>query len=182
MVIRLGDDSFLVALEGIEGSGKSVLSENLREFFEEEGFNILKVEEPTDFLESKIRENNGHDFHPEINALLFAADRLKQYDEVIRPAEEKNDIILMDRSIISSYAYQSSLDVNMEWIDEINRYMPIPDVVVFLDVDPEVGLDRISDRDEDSDFDEWILENKEDLFREFMKKDEVKSQIERIQA
>jgi dTMP kinase len=113
------------------------------------------AKEPSEFLSGVIKEQNNP---PEVNALLFAADRLNQFKKVVKPALEKGKIVVLDRSIFSSFAYQSAEGVSFEWLEAINRYTPLPDLVIILDIDPKIGLRRIEGRKEASKFDKAVNE------------------------
>lgn len=84
----------------------------------------------------------------EINGLLFAADRLKQFSEVVKPALEKHKMIVMDRSVFSSFAYQSAQGASLKWLETINKYTPLPGLAIVLDTLPEIGLKRVEERGE----------------------------------
>jgi dTMP kinase len=80
---------------------------------------------------------------PETIALLFAADRLDHYESEIRPALNKGLWVISDRYLDSSLAYQGSM-LSPDWVETINRFAPAPDLTVYLDVDVDVALGRIS--------------------------------------
>lgn len=92
----------------------------------------------------------------EINGLLFAADRLKQFNEVVKPALEKHKMVVMDRSVFSSFAYQSAQGASLEWLETINKHTPLPGLAIVLDTPPEVGLKRVEERGEISNFDKMF--------------------------
>jgi len=139
----------LITFEGIEGSGKTVISRNLQKKLEAEGYKVLWEREPTeskigrlieDILERKTKVAE------EALPLLFAADRADHTGRIIIPAIKKGYIILCDRYIHSSLAYQKagmSKLFEKKWLEEINRYSIKPDLVLFLDINPEEGLRRI---------------------------------------
>lgn len=142
-----------IALEGIEGAGKSLHAKLLSEYLTNCGYSCVLVKEPTGFLGGMIKEQNNS---PEVNALLFAADRLKQFKEVVEPALEEGKIVITDRSVFSSFAYQSAQGVRLEWLEMINKNVPLPDLVIILDVGPQVGLQHIAERNETSIFDKKV--------------------------
>lgn len=78
--------------------------------------------------------------------LLFAADRADHTKRIISPAIEKGYVVISDRYLHSSLAYQQSgmeTTFGREWLEEINKYSIKPDLVIFLDITPEAGLSRI---------------------------------------
>ena len=78
-----------------------------------------------------------------VEALLFAADRIDHLNKIIRPLLEKGFIIISDRYVHSSIAYQSITVGDQGWVEELNKFAEKPDLVILLDVDPETGLKRI---------------------------------------
>lgn len=139
----------MITFEGTEGSGKTVASKGLQKWLEAKGYKLLWTREPTDsrigvliedILERKVKVAE------EAVPLLFAADRADHTQRVIIPAINKRYIVLCDRYIYSSLAYQRggmSQTFKKEWLEEINRYSIKPDLVFFLDIGPEEGLRRI---------------------------------------
>jgi dTMP kinase len=80
----------------------------------------------------------------EVEALLFAADRFEHIRDVIEPALQRGKIVISDRYIHSSLAYQGARMVDLEWLRKINAFMLKPDLGIYLDVSPKVGLSRKS--------------------------------------
>lgn len=143
----------IIALEGIEGAGKTLHAKLLAEYLKGQGYPCVSVKEPSDFLGRVIKEQN----HPaEVNALLFAADRLKQFKKKVRPALKEGKVVVTDRSVLSSFAYQSARGVNLGWLETINKCVPLPNLAIVLDVNPDVGLGRIGGRNETSCFDKRV--------------------------
>jgi len=92
------------------------------------------------------------DLHPRAEALLFAAARAELVEEVIRPALERGAVVLCDRYLDSSLAYQGGArGLGLGPVTEVNRFATagiLPDLVVLLDLDPAAGLARrAGDRD-----------------------------------
>jgi dTMP kinase len=146
----MGGKGMIIALEGIEGAGKTLQARLLSEHLESRGYPCALAKEPSEFLKEAIK---GQSNPPEVKALLFAADRLSQFRKVVKPALERGMIVVLDRSVLSSLAYQSAEGVSLEWLEAINRYTPLPDLVIILDVDPRTGLRRIEGRREESELD-----------------------------
>ncbi|MCD6341314.1 MAG: dTMP kinase, partial [Thaumarchaeota archaeon] len=76
----------------------------------------------------------------------FAADRMIHLKRVILPLLEKGFIVVSDRYLHSSLAYQSVTTGDQSWVEELNKYSRRPDVAILLDVDPAVGLERLKKR------------------------------------
>ena len=129
----------IIAIEGIDGAGKTTISNMLYNEFKNK-LRIKLIKEPnTDnkigrILKEYLKENISGKFL----ALLYAADRLYTYEFL----EKSYDIIISDRSIFSSIAYQS-IYLPEEWILEINKFIPFPKYVIYLDISPETSLKRI---------------------------------------
>lgn len=78
-----------------------------------------------------------------VEALLFAVDRVDHMEREIKPALEKGKIVVSDRYIYSSLAYQGAAGLDLKWIEEINRSSLPPNLAVYIDVPPEVVVKRI---------------------------------------
>ena len=141
-----------ITFEGPEGSGKSTVIIAVKDFLEKEGYSILTTREPGGIkIAEDIRniildkENVEMDAHAE--ALLFAASRSQHYNEKILPALEAEKIILCDRFIDSSLAYQGhARGLGIDNVYEINKFAignNLPELTIFIDVPPKVGLKRV---------------------------------------
>ncbi len=148
---------FLIAVEGIDGAGKTTQARMLVRWLAERGLKAHYTREPTDGPVGRILREMAlrRDVEPRVEALLFAADRLHHVREVINPLISKGYIVVSDRYIHSSLAYQSETTGQPEWVREINRFAPPPDLAILLDVEPSVGLSRI--RGERSRFEDPVL-------------------------
>ena len=144
--------SYLINLEGGEGSGKSTVLKMLAAALEEKGFSVVCTREPggIDIAEQirqviLDRDNTAMDARTE--ALLYAAARRQHLVEKIIPALEAGSIVLCDRYIDSSLAYQGyARGLGMEEIFAINKFAIdeyMPDLTLYFDVNPKVGLARI---------------------------------------
>ena len=141
----------LIAFEGGDGAGKSTQAAELAAALESRGLTVLRTREPGGTpIGEKLRSlvlDHGHghiDAHTE--ALIFAASRAAHASQVIRPALERGEIVLTDRYIDSSVAYQGSgRNLGTGAVRDINDWATsglTPDLTVLLDVDPEVGRRR----------------------------------------
>ena len=136
---------FLIAVEGIDGAGKTTQARMLVRWLNERGLKAYYTREPTDGPIGRILREMAlrRDVEPRVEALLFAADRLHHLREIINPLLAKGYIVVSDRYLHSSLAYQSETTGQPEWVKEINRFAPPPDLSILLDVEPKVGLSRI---------------------------------------
>ncbi|MDR1319999.1 MAG: dTMP kinase [Gracilibacteraceae bacterium] len=137
-----------IVLEGIDGSGLSTQAARLvSALAEQTGRKTLLTKEPTDgpagLLIRQALSGRLRDIPAPGLALLFAADRLDHLRNFILPALERGEIIVCDRYLWSSLAYQS-LECDAAWVKEINRFARQPDLTLFLRVRPAVSLARIA--------------------------------------
>jgi dTMP kinase len=149
----LGSGGLLIAFEGIDGSGLTTHSKLLVRRLREEGYKVGYSKEPTWgpigvlIRELLLQPTVDH----EVLALLYAADRLwhlRAYSCLgvgLLKALEEGYIVVLDRYKYSSMAYQS-LGAPLEWIEAINSRAPEADIIVYLDVPPEVALNRVQAR------------------------------------
>ena len=144
-----------LAVEGVEGAGKSTIVARLADAFEAQGDDVVVVREPggTELGEGIRRLLlHGPAMTPWAEALLFAAQRSQLAAEVIRPALERGAVVIGDRSVYSSLAYQGharGLGVDLvRTVNEAGLDGTWPDRVVLLRIDPTTGLGRqaVADR------------------------------------
>ncbi|MCR8846670.1 dTMP kinase [Paenibacillus sp. SC116] len=142
-----------ITLEGGEGAGKSTAIRLLQQQLEELGQSVVVTREPGGIhIAERIREVILDKEHTAMDArteaLLYAAARRQHLVEKVRPALETGAVVLCDRFVDSSLAYQGharGLGVDAVW--EINRFAIhdlMPDITFWLDIDPAVGLARIA--------------------------------------
>jgi dTMP kinase len=149
--VTTNSPGLFIAFEGGDGAGKSTQAARLAETLETRGLTVLRTREPGgtpigERLRSLVLDHgHGHiDAHTE--ALIFAASRAAHASQVIRPALERGEIVLTDRYIDSSVAYQGAgRDLGTEAVRDINEWATSglqPDLTVLLDVDPVLGRRR----------------------------------------
>ncbi|MEM4471168.1 MAG: dTMP kinase [Zestosphaera sp.] len=134
--------SYFIVFEGLDGSGKTTVSLRIVEALAREGFKVLYTYEPysEDFI--KLINDYGKRLGGVMEAYLMAADRYNHVVSVITPALREGLIVVSDRYYYSSLAYQGAKGVNVEWIKTLNKFAPEPDLAIYLDVEPSVGLRR----------------------------------------
>ncbi len=149
-----------ITFEGPEGSGKSTVIVAVKDFLEKEGYSILTTREPggikiAEDIRSIILDKKNTEMDAHAEALLFAASRSQHYNEKIKPALEADKIILCDRFIDSSLAYQGhARGLGVEEVYQINKFAigdKLPDLTLFFDVPPKVGLSRVFNNTRDVD-------------------------------
>lgn len=146
-----------IAFEGGEGAGKSTQTVKLSAWLKVGGYRCIVTREPgATQLGRRIRElvlnHSENEPTPRAEALLYAADRAQHVDTVIRPALDKGAVVLTDRYVDSSLAYQGAGRAlptdEVAWLSQWATRGLRPDLVVLLDVDPEIGLSRVGRRGE----------------------------------
>ncbi len=145
-----------VALEGGEGAGKSTQARLLRERLEAEGHEVVLTREPGDTLVgARVREllldpATGR-MSDRTEALLYAADKAEHVESVVRPALERGQVVVTDRYVDSTLAYQGAgraLDpADLEWVARWSTGDLRPHLTVLLDLDPARGMGRFEGRD-----------------------------------
>jgi len=136
----------LIVLEGGDGAGKTAQARILRSSLETKGYKVHPTAEPSRTAVGRLIRRNllqTEKMLPEVEALLFAADRFLHLQSEIRPALAAGKVVVCDRYMYASFAYQGAQGVNLNWLREINRFAEKPDLAIYLDVPPDMGLKRI---------------------------------------
>jgi len=145
-----------ITIEGGEGAGKTSMIGRIQALLSQKGRTVVTTREPGGIrIAERIREVLLNPMHTEMDerteALLYAAARRQHLVEKVTPALECGDIVLCDRFIDSSLAYQGyARGLGIEEVYTINKFAIgglMPDVTFFLDLAPEVGLARIRSND-----------------------------------
>lgn len=145
---------FLIALEGGDGAGKSTQAEALAEWIRAKGHEVVLTREPGATpvgkrLRSILLDVSSAGLSHRAEALLYAADRAEHVDTVVRPALERGAVVVSDRYIDSSVAYQGAgRDLSPTEIARINRWATnglVPHLTVLLDVSPEIARERFTE-------------------------------------
>ncbi|HEY0358701.1 MAG TPA: dTMP kinase, partial [Mycobacteriales bacterium] len=147
-----------VVFEGGEGAGKSTQAVKLAAWLRVEGGRecVLTREPGATPVGARIRgillDKSSEGLAPRAEALLYAADRAHHVASVIRPALARGEVVISDRYVDSSLAYQGAGRAlradEVAWLSSWATGGLVPDLVVLLDVDPAVGLGRVSERGE----------------------------------
>ena len=144
--------NYLITLEGVEGSGKSTLIQYLKEFIEDIGKKVIVTREPggieiSEQIRSVILDTENTKMDGRTEALLYAAARRQHLVERIIPALKEGNVVLCDRFIDSSLAYQGyARGLGIDEVLSINEFAIgsfMPNLTLYLDLDPEIGLSRI---------------------------------------
>ncbi|MGA2680280.1 MAG: dTMP kinase [Candidatus Bathyarchaeia archaeon] len=135
-----------ICVEGLDGSGKTTQAQILTDRLNKSCRAFYTAEPSCGRTGAFIREGclYGEKRLPvAAEALLFAADRIDHVENEIKPALEEGKVVICDRYLYSSYAYQGGAGLNLGWIKRINSYALKPDYAIFVDVPPERVLERL---------------------------------------
>jgi len=143
--------SRFITFEGIEGTGKSTQIERLARALERAGESVLVTREPGGTalgrrLRAVLLEPAERPMHPWVELLLYTADRAQHLSEVVLPARERGTVVLCDRYLDASLAYQGhARGLGFEAVLALHRSAPLdtrPDRTLLLDMDAAAGLER----------------------------------------
>jgi len=136
-----------ICIEGLDGSGKTTHVHRLVRNLQKKGFDAVYTTEPGrgelgKFIRASVLQ--GKKRVPRVvEAVLFAVDRVEHLEKTVKPALREGKVVVSDRCVYSSLAYQGAAGLDLEWIEEINRFALPPDLALYIDVPPEVVVDRI---------------------------------------
>jgi dTMP kinase len=164
-----------VCVEGLDGCGKTtqakLLVRRLRRTYD-----AVYTAEPSSGKIGKFIKK--HCLHGErrssgvVETLLFAADRFEHVENTVLPALQKGKIVVSDRYVYSSLAYQGATGLDLEWIWKINEHAIRPDLAIFIDVRPETVVQRLKPK-------KSVMENLEtqrkvrEIYVEFVEKGDL---------
>ena len=148
---------YFITFEGGDGSGKSTQIALLRDWLMQAGYDVILTREPGGTqISEKIRElildPDNKEMADMTEALLYAAARAQLVSQMIKPALEEGKVVICDRFVDSSIAYQAYGRGLGDAVGVINTYAVdgcMPDLTILLRLDPEKGSRRIADREHD---------------------------------
>ena len=165
----------LIAIEGIDGSGKSTQAKRLVSFLKESGYDAVYLLEPTHGKwGKKIRDmakRGKREKSPDEEYRLFVLDRKENVKENVLPAIKAKRIVVLDRYYFSTMAYQGALGIDPQKIrDENEAFAPIPDLTILLTIPVSQGLLRIKENRGDFTAFEGMeyLERVKSIFEDFV--------------
>jgi len=137
---------FLIAFEGIDGTGKSSQLALLADYLRQQGFDVVTTREPTEGpygqrIRALYTDRASHDINEELQ--LFISDRRQHVRDLIEPALAQGKIVLTDRYYFSTAAYQGAAGADPEAIFAAHDFAPVPDLVLLLEMEPEKSVARI---------------------------------------
>ncbi len=137
-----------IVLEGIDGAGTTTQAEALGQKLEARGFSVHITREPSEGPVGRVLRQAltgtllpGGKLSGRSLALLFAADRADHLEREVLPAVARGEVVICDRYLLSSLAYQGA-SLPMRWVEEINSGARMPDLTLFLEVDPDIAAER----------------------------------------
>jgi dTMP kinase len=146
----VGRKGVFICVEGLDGCGKTTQTKLLVRRLRRKGLDAVYTAEPSPgeigkfikryCLHGKKRVSSI------IEALLFAADRFEHVDSEVLPALKEKKIVVSDRYVYSSLAYQGAEGLDLNWIKKINEHAIRPDLAVFIDVEPTVVVKRLKQK------------------------------------
>jgi dTMP kinase len=135
-----------IVIEGLDGSGKTTQANMLAKNLAKNHTVLLTAEPSRGKIGTFIRQGCLYEkkrLPTEAEALLFAADRIEHMQNELEPALSEGKIVICDRYIFSSLAYQGSAGLSLKWIETINARALEPDFSIFIDVPPQLVLERL---------------------------------------
>jgi len=164
-----------IVIEGLDGSGKTTQAKILAHKLRKSHDAVFTAEPSRGKIGTFIRNRilYGETRPPvSVEALLFAADRIDHIQSEVQPALDEGKLVVSDRYVYSSLSYQGSAGLDLEWIGTINQLALKPDLALFIDVAPEVVLERLKRK-------KSVMENLEtqrkvrDIYHKFIEKGEL---------
>jgi dTMP kinase len=146
-----------ITIEGGEGAGKSTLIQALARKAQALDYKVMVTREPggipiAEAIRAVILQKDHTAMDARTEALLYAAARRQHLVEKVVPALQRGELVLCDRFVDSSLAYQGhARGLGLDAVWEINRFATegnMPDLTIYLDIDPEVGFERIRRNEE----------------------------------
>jgi dTMP kinase len=144
---KMRETGFFICVEGLDGCGKTTQTKLLVKRLRKIGYDAVYTAEPSrGRIGVFIRR---YCLHGEkrvsaiIEALLFAADRFEHVEKELIPALDRGKMVVSDRYVYSSLAYQGAAELGLRWIEMVNEHAIRPDLAIFVDVEPEAVVRRL---------------------------------------
>ena len=147
------DYNLFVAIDGIDGCGKSTLSKGMSEKLEKMGRKVKLTREPggteAGLLMRQLVVSKQYDLEPESEMMLYCADRLEHQTKLVLPSLEEGYDVISDRFVSSTYAYQIfGRGLDKDFLDYLTEHSikRMPDITFIIEIDPETALKRAMER------------------------------------
>lgn len=143
----LNRKGFFICIEGLDGCGKTTQTKILVEKLKKKGYDAVYTAEPSRgrigrFIKKYCLHGDKR-ISSIVEALLFAADRYAHVENEILPALKNGKIVVSDRYVYSSLAYQGAAGLSLDWIRQINKHALPPNLAIFIDVEPGTVVQRL---------------------------------------
>ncbi len=148
-----------ICIEGLDGCGKTTQTKLLAKKLRKSHNAVYTAEPSHGKIGTYIRKSYLYGekrLSIVLEALLFAADRIEHLENEVIPALNEGCLVISDRYVFSSLAYQGAAGLSLDWIEKINEHALKPDLAVFIDVDLETVMDRLKSK-------KSVMENTETL-------------------
>jgi len=136
-----------ICIEGLDASGKTTQSKLLVKNLRKKGFDAVYTTEPSEGRIGRLIRRHvllgENRLSAALEALLFSADRIDHLEREIMPALKDKKIVVSDRYLYSSIAYQGAAGLDLKWIEEVNKWALKPDLTLYIDIPPEIVLKRL---------------------------------------
>ncbi|MEM2250224.1 MAG: dTMP kinase [Candidatus Bathyarchaeia archaeon] len=138
---------FFICVEGLDGCGKTTQAKILVRKLRKIGYDAVYTAEPSRGKIGKFIKryclHGSKRISSIVEALLFAADRYEHVETEIIPALKEGKVVVSDRYLYSSLAYQGAAGLNLDWIRRINEHAILPNLAIFIDVEPNTVIKRL---------------------------------------
>ena len=136
-----------ICVEGLDASGKTTQSKLLVKNLQKKGFDAVYTTEPSHGRIGRLIRNHvlvrKNRSSTVLEALLFAADRVDHSEREVIPALQADKVVVTDRYLYSSLAYQGAAGLDLRWIQEVNRWAMKPDMTIYIDISPQIVMHRL---------------------------------------
>jgi dTMP kinase len=172
---KMGVRGVFICVEGLDGCGKTTQAKLLVRRLRRRYDAVYTAEPSKGRIGTFIKKYCLHGAKRGssiVEALLFAADRVEHVENEVLPALQKGRIVVSDRYVYSSLAYQGAAGLDVEWIEKLNEHAIRPDLAIFIDVEPETVVQRLKPK-------KSVMENLEtqrkvrEVYIEFVEKGEL---------
>jgi len=171
----LNKKGVFICIEGLDGCGKTTQTKLLAKKLRKSHNAVYTAEPSRGKIGTYIRESclyGEKRLSTVVEALLFAADRIEHVETEVLPALDQGKLVISDRYVYSSLAYQGAAGLSLEWIEKINEHALQPDLAVFIDVAPKIVMSRLKPK-------KSVMENLEtqqkvrEIYLKFVEKDSL---------
>jgi dTMP kinase len=142
----VNEEGAFICIEGLDGCGKTTQAKLLVKRLLKSHNAVYTAEPSRGKIGAFIRKSclyGEKRLSSVAEALLFAADRVEHVENEVLPALKQGRLVVSDRYVYSSLAYQGAAVLSLEWIEKINEHALRPDFAVFIDVDPKIVMQRL---------------------------------------